>query len=69
MYLPENYTQMIIQGAPDQYGEVDINYTKTLVGQECVLSGGIVAYDIVVQNRTVTLKYDDYTNDKFLQPM
>jgi len=59
----------MVQGTPDQYGLFDINYTKTLVGKECVLTGGITSYDIVLQNGTVALKYDDYTNDEFLHPM
>lgn len=52
-------------------GWTKINETddRTLINKKCILYGGIVAYDLLLQNETVKLAYDDYSNDTFIEKM
>lgn len=63
-YLPQNFTGTQTTGGEDSPNPI---FTKTLVSKICRLYGGTVAYDIVLQNDTVQLKYDDWREDKFLE--
>jgi hypothetical protein len=35
----------------------------------CILYAGIVSYDIVLQNGTVQLQFDDYSKDEFVHDL
>jgi hypothetical protein len=57
-YLPQNYTQ------------IEVNSTsaiKGLIQKTCLLYGGTVVYDIVLQNGSIETRYDDYLKDDFVQ--
>lgn len=62
-YLPANFTQTTSTES-DSPNPV---YTKTLVQKICLLYGGTVTYDVILQNDTVQLKYDDWRQDKVLE--
>jgi hypothetical protein len=59
-YLPANYTEERLNSSSS---------IKTLVAKSCILSGGLVSYDIILQNQTIGLRYDDYLNDEFLESL
>jgi hypothetical protein len=61
IYLPQNDSPLT--------NYTDWISTFTLVEKQCVLSSGIVSYDIVLSNGTVALMYDDYSYDRFLYSM
>ena len=60
IYLPQ--TDSPITNYTDSFDWIS---TFTLVEKQCVLSSGIVSYDIVLSNGTVALMYDDYSYDRF----
>jgi hypothetical protein len=59
-WLPQNYTRATINSTSS---------IKGLIKKTCFVNAGIVSYDIVLQNGTIKMKYDDYTRDKFVQDM
>ncbi|KAJ5771844.1 hypothetical protein N7520_002373 [Penicillium odoratum] len=60
-FLPEDYEQVT--------DNVNSSYTlinTTLVQKACTLTGGVVEYDMILEKGTVSLKWDDWSNDAFL---
>jgi hypothetical protein len=57
-YLPSNYAETIVNSSYS---------IKQLVAKSCTLFTGLVSYDIILQNQTVRLKSDNYSQDTFLE--
>jgi hypothetical protein len=60
VYLPTNYTETRLNSSSS---------VKTLVSRSCTLFGGIVSYNITLQNQTVELASDDYLADEFQESL
>jgi hypothetical protein len=63
-WLPVNYTRTVVDpsaGFP--------TYETGLDQRICILYAGIVSYDIVLQNGTVQLQFDDYSKDEPAQDL
>jgi hypothetical protein len=58
-YLPANYTKVP--------GDYENSENLTAIEKTCDVYGGIVEYDVVLQNQAIRLQHDDWSKDRFLQ--